>query len=74
MLRSWAFNPGACPIISTLVDGAVLDMALKRWISEGEKSASDLIDKNWSIIEDLATTLLDKEIIYAEELDEILSR
>jgi len=50
-----------------------VDRAIKRWISEGEKNASDLIDKHWSLIERLAESLLDKEIIYAEELDEILS-
>ena len=50
-----------------------VDIAIKRWISEGEKNASDLIDKHWSLIESLAESLLDKEIIYSEELDEILS-
>ncbi|HIP19791.1 MAG TPA: hypothetical protein EYG70_01555, partial [Sulfurimonas sp.] len=50
-----------------------IDIALKRWIKEGEKSTSDLINQHWSIIEKLAESLLDKEIIYAEELDEIIS-
>ena len=50
-----------------------VDTALERWMQEGEKNTQELVDKHWGTIEKLAATLLDKEIIYSEELDEILS-
>ena len=51
-----------------------IDTALERWMLEGEKNTTDLINKHWSTIEDLSKLLLEKEIIYADELDEILAK
>jgi len=50
-----------------------IDAALERWMIEGQKSVTDLVDKHWDTIEKLSKILLEKEIIYAEELDEILA-
>ena len=41
---------------------------------EGEKSVTDLVNKHWKTIESLSKLLLEKEIIYADELDEILAK
>jgi cell division protease FtsH len=51
-----------------------INSALERWMLEGEKSTTGLVDQHWSTIERLAKSLLEKEIIYADELDEILAR
>ncbi|QSZ40767.1 AAA family ATPase [Sulfurimonas aquatica] len=51
-----------------------IDAALERWMLEGEKSIIDLVNENWETIENLSKLLLEKEIIYADELDEILAR
>ena len=51
-----------------------IDTALEKWMIEGEKSVTDLVNKHWKTIESLSKLLLEKEIIYADELDEILAR
>lgn len=51
-----------------------IDTALERWMIEGEKRISSLVDEHWSTIERLSKLLLEKEIIYEDELDEILAR
>jgi len=50
-----------------------IDMALESWMLEGEKSATDLVNAHWKTIESLSTLLLEKEIIYEDELDKILA-
>ncbi|MEA2072837.1 MAG: AAA family ATPase, partial [Campylobacterota bacterium] len=45
-----------------------IDSALERWMIEAEKRIVTLVDENWSTIEKLSKLLLDKEIIYEEEL------
>ncbi len=51
-----------------------INSALERWMLEGEKNTTDLVNQHWSTIERLAKSLLENEIIYEEELDEILAR
>jgi ATP-dependent Zn protease len=50
-----------------------IDTALERWMLEGEKSVLRLVDEHWSTIANLSKLLLEKEIIYEDELDEILT-
>jgi len=50
-----------------------IDAALEKWMLEGEKSVTGLVDEHWDMILHLSKLLLEKEIIYADELDEILS-
>ncbi|MEA1918573.1 MAG: AAA family ATPase [Campylobacterota bacterium] len=49
-----------------------IDSALERWMIEGKQSVTDLVNDHWSTIERLSKLLLEKEIIYDDELDEIL--
>ncbi|UCN01498.1 AAA family ATPase [Sulfurimonas sp. SWIR-19] len=49
-----------------------IDKALERWMNESEKNIKNFIDEHWNIIEELASLLLEKEIIYEDELDTIL--
>ena len=51
-----------------------IDTALERWMLEGEKRITDLVNENWKTIEHLSKLLLEKEIIYEDELDEVLAR
>ena len=51
-----------------------IDLALERWMIEGEKNVKNLVNEHWTIIENLSKLLLEKEIIYADELDAILDR
>ena len=53
---------------------AKIDTALERWMLEGEKSVTELVNEHWNTIQNLSKLLLEKEIIYADELDEILAR
>jgi len=53
---------------------AKIDTALERWMLEGEKNTIILVDEHWATIEKLSKSLLEKEIIYEEELNEILGR
>jgi len=50
-----------------------IDTALEKWMLEGEKTTVDLVNEHWDTIQNLSKLLLEKEIIYADELDEILS-
>jgi ATP-dependent Zn protease len=50
---------------------AKIDVALERWMSEGEKNTVALVNEHWESIKKLSAILLDKEIIYDDELDEI---
>ncbi len=52
---------------------AKIDAALERWMQEGEDTTTELVNKHWETIEKLSSLLLEKEIIYADELDAILS-
>ena len=49
-----------------------IDIALERWMIEGEKSTIDLVNTHWSTIEKLSKLLLEKEIIYEDELNDII--
>jgi len=51
-----------------------IDTALEKWMLEGEKNTIDLVNEHWETIQNLSKLLLEKEIIYTNELDEILSR
>ena len=51
-----------------------IDAALEKWMLEGEENTRALVSEHWKTIENLAKVLLEKEIIYADELDEILAR
>ena len=51
-----------------------IDGALKRWLLEGEKRTTELVNAHWHEIEPLSQLLLAKEIIYETELDAILAR
>jgi ATP-dependent Zn protease len=53
---------------------AKIDTALEHWMNEGEKNATSLVNEHWSTIDNLSKLLLEKEIIYEDELDEILAR
>ena len=53
---------------------AKIDTALERWMLEGEKSTTALVNEHWDTIQNVSKLLLEKEIIYADELDEILAR
>lgn len=50
-----------------------IDAALERWMTEGQQKVTDLVNEHWSTIENLSKILLQKEIIYADELDEIVA-
>ena len=50
-----------------------IDTALERWMLEGEKNVTELVNKHWSTIKSLSKLLLEKEIIYEDELDAILA-
>ena len=48
-----------------------IDTALEKWMDEAKESTKQLIDKHWEEIEALANNLLDKEIMYEEELNSL---
>lgn len=50
-----------------------IDMALERWLYEGEQNTKELVDQHWNTIERLSKALLEKEIIYEDELKEIIA-
>lgn len=50
-----------------------IDAALERWMTEGQQKVTNLVNEHWSTIENLSKILLQKEIIYADELDEIVA-
>jgi len=45
-----------------------IDDVLDRWMHEGEEITTKLVDEHWNRIEKLSNKLLDKEIIYEEDL------
>jgi len=49
-----------------------VDEAVDRWLRELEQETIELIDKNWHRVEALAGELLDKEIMYSEDLEEVV--
>ena len=49
-----------------------IDTALERWMDDGEKTTKDLVDQNWDKIVNLSELVLEKEIIYEDELNEII--
>jgi len=49
-----------------------IDAALEKWMLEGEKNTIALVEKYWDTIEKVSKLLLEKEIIYSDELDKIL--
>lgn len=51
-----------------------IDMALRRWLHEGERRTKELVDVHWKKIMGLSALLLEKEIIYEKELDGLLTR
>lgn len=51
-----------------------IETALERWMLEGEKNVTAFVNEHWNTIEHLSKLLLEKEIIYEDELDEILVR
>ncbi len=53
---------------------AKIDKALERWMQESEQNINSFIDEHWEIIEKLSSRLLEKEIIYADELDAVIKK
>ncbi len=51
-----------------------IDAALERWMLEGERNVTNLVNTHWKKIESLSKLLLEKEIIYADELNKILTK
>ena len=45
-----------------------VDDAVERWMTEAEEKTIKLVDDNWDKIEQLSVILLDREIMYEEEL------
>jgi len=45
-----------------------IDEAVERWMKEGEQKTIKLVDDNWDKIENLSTILLEKEIMYEDDL------
>ena len=41
---------------------------MERWMTEAEEKTIKLVDDHWDKIEQLSVILLDKEIMYEEEL------
>ena len=50
-----------------------IDAALEHWMLEGQKRTVDLINEHWDTVMKLSKFLFEKEIIYSDELDEILA-
>ena len=50
-----------------------IDTALEKWMLEGETNTRNLVNEHWGKIEKLSKELLLKEIIYEDELNEILA-
>ncbi len=45
-----------------------IDDVLERWMTEAEEKTKQLVNENWKKIEDLSVKLLQKEIMYDDEL------
>ena len=48
-----------------------VDEAVERWMTEAEQKTIKLVNNNWELIEHLSTLLLDKEIMYEDDLRDI---
>ncbi len=48
-----------------------IDDAVERWMTEAEQRTLKLVDDHWERIEQLSTLLLDKEIMYEDDLRDI---
>ena len=53
---------------------AKIDSALERWMEESERNIKKFIKEHWNILERLSSLLLEKEIIYEDELNDILAK
>ncbi len=51
----------------------LIDEEVKAFIESGEKRAIEILTKNRSILDEMAKTLIAKQTIYAEEVDELMS-
>ncbi len=51
-----------------------IDAALERWMLEGEQRVTELVDRHWDTIHKLSKLLLEKEIIYTDELETVIAR
>lgn len=50
-----------------------IDAALERWMKEATSTTQQVVNENWKKIEHLAAMLLEKEIIYAHEIDSLFT-
>lgn len=48
-----------------------VDDAIERWMHEAEDKTKNLVNEHWEAIENLSSLLLDKEIMYAEDLENL---
>ena len=49
----------------------VIDKALQEWLLEAEKTTKELVDNHWESIKILSKVLIEKEVVYENELDDI---
>ncbi|MBR4271024.1 MAG: ATP-dependent zinc metalloprotease FtsH [Clostridia bacterium] len=52
----------------------IIDEEIKVILDEGLARAMELLKKNWDIVEEMAKVLLARETIYADEVNELMSR
>ena len=48
-----------------------IDKAVDRWLQEGKEKTKEFVEKHWSTIEKLAKMLLEKEVLYGEDLKSV---
>ena len=65
-------NTNSSPTQDTTHYHAKIDAALERWMLESEKRVVNLVNEYWETIENLSKLLLEKEIIYEDQLSEIV--
>ena len=51
-----------------------IDKALEKWMNNGEQSTKELVNTHWAKIEQLSKLLLEKEVVYENELNKILGK
>jgi len=51
----------------------LIDEEVKAFIESGEKRALEILEKNRKILDEMAKTLINRQTIYAEEVDELMS-
>jgi ATP-dependent Zn protease len=49
-----------------------IDDALERWMMQSEQKTIKLVEAHWEKIEKLSLHLLDKEILYKDDLEDIV--